>query len=341
MEILPLQTRTLYAELLDRLRARHAARSLKDLPGAFVEKTVKGHRYVYFQHSEPGGRTHQTYVGPQSDRLRELLERYRAGRPDAEREAAADERLTAQIRAGGAAAPDGPTARVLTAFADAGVFAAHAVLVGTHAFAALGTALGRCWSPASGRTLDIDLAAVEIAGNADVPDALERLEMGFLPVPALDPRGYSTSFKVRGGALRVDLVTPQTGRPSEAPVYIPALKAHAAPLRFLDYLLVDPIEAALPTGAGLLVKVPQPARFAVHKLLVAAERPEAARAKAAKDLRQAAELATALDAEGARGDLRLAVADLEKRGPGWRRRLNSGAARLAKFEPGTKGLFQH
>lgn len=340
METLPLQTRTLYAELLDRLRARQAARSLKDLPGTFVQKTVKGHRYVYFQHSEPGGRTRQTYVGPQSERLNQLLERYRSGRPGAEREAAADERLTAQIRAGGAAAPDGPTARVLMAFADAGVFAVDAVLIGTHAFAALGTVLGRSWDPASGRTLDIDLAAVEIAGNANLPDALKRLEMGFLPVPALDPRGHSTSFKVRGGALRVDLLTPQIGRPSESPIFVPSLGAHAAPLRFLNYLLVEPIEAALPTGAGLLVKVPQPARFAVHKLVVATERPESERAKAAKDLRQAAELASALDAEGARGDLRLAVADLERRGPGWRKRLNSGAARLAKVEPGTKGLFQ-
>ncbi|MBI3299955.1 MAG: hypothetical protein HYZ75_17460 [Elusimicrobia bacterium] len=344
MEAIPLQTRTLYAELLDRLRARQASRGLKDLPGSFIDKTVKGRRYIYFQHSEPGGRTRQTYVGPFGERLAALLHRHRDERTDALREAAADERLCAQIRAGGTAAPDGATARVLGAFADAGVFAADAVLVGTHAFAALGTALGWRWDREAARTLDIDLAsvqlAVENAPRANLPDALARLEMGFLPVPALDPRSPETSFKVRGDALRVDLVAPLVGRPHTKPVYIPALGAHAAPLPFLDYLIAEAMEAAVPSGSGILVRIPQPARFAVHKLIVAVERPRAEHAKAAKDLRQAAALAAVLDSEGLRGDVSLAVESFVSKGRGWAGRFRSGLARLAKAHPEAARHFE-
>lgn len=339
MEALPLQTRTLYAELLDRLRARGGARSVADLPGSFVEKTVKGRRYLYFQHFDPGGRPRQTYLGPGDGRAAELKRRFLEGRGPADAGRAQDERLAVQLRAGGAVGPDGPTARVLTAFAAAGVFDEGCVLVGTNAFMALGLLLGWRWSGFGARTADVDLAVLQLAvagGPArDLSDILSRLEMGFLPVPALDPRSPSTSFKVRGGPLRVDLLTPLRGRPTGRAVPIPALKAHAVALPFLDFLIAEPVEAALPTGSGVLVKVPQPARFAVHKLVLAGARPRAEHAKSSKDLAQAAALARVLDAEGLRGDLAAA-----REGFGARRRLDAGLARLAATDPAAAALFK-
>ena len=85
------------------------------------------------------------------------------------------------------------------------------------------------------RTQDIDLAAgqaLEVAVpqiEADLPAALESLNMGFLPVPGLDPKRPQTSFKVRGHSLRVDLLTPATGSRNGKPVYISRLKAAAQP----------------------------------------------------------------------------------------------------------------
>lgn len=105
-------------------------------------------------------------------------------------------------------------ARVLRALADAGVFRLGAMLVGTHAFALLGNLLGVQWSGASWATEGVDVAApLELATpqlEADVPKALESLQMGFVTVPAFDPRHPSTSFKVRGKVLRVDLLTPRS-----------------------------------------------------------------------------------------------------------------------------------
>ncbi len=224
-------------------------------------------------------------------------------------------------------------ARVLKAFADAGVFNAGTVLVGTHAFGVTGGLLGVRWSGANLRTHDIDLAAVSLLAadaGADVPDApgaLERLEMGFLPVPGLDHRHPSTSFKVRGQALRVDFLTP--GKVG-APVPLSSLGTAAQPLPGMDFLIENPERAAVADAGGFLVLVPNPARLAVHKLLVAQERPASQETKAIKDISQAAELLDVLSASRP-GDLRLAAGALQKRG--WGARLACGIKRLLARHP--------
>lgn len=44
---------------------------------------------------------------------------------------------------------------------------------------------------------------------------------------------------------------------------------------------------AIPVGAGLLIRVPNPARFALHKLVVSQRRPVAMAVKSRKDILQA------------------------------------------------------
>lgn len=321
------QTQTLYAELLERLLAETARRGVGKAPGTFTTKKVKGEDYAYFQFSEPGGKVRQLYLGRMSPALGRLAERFKSERPEIEKERAALERLCAQLLAGGAWTMGSRAARVLKAFADAGLFDAGAVLVGTHAFGIIGNLLGARLSGASLRTDDLDLAAVSLlaasGGSAEAERALERLEMGFLPVPALDPRKPSTSFKVRGESLRVDFLTP--GREG-APVPLPRLGTSAQPLPFMDYLIENPEKAAAIDAGGFLVNVPSPARFALHKLLIAPERPVSQQSKAGKDLAQAGQLIETL-AEARRGDLLLARDALEERG--WTKRLERGLKRLS------------
>jgi hypothetical protein len=61
-------------------------------------------------------------------------------------------------------------------------------------------------------------------------------------------------------------------------------------LPYLDYLIEDPVKGATVNGGGVLVKVPDPARLAYHKLLTAGERSVTEHAKVEKDLLQAAQL---------------------------------------------------
>jgi hypothetical protein len=335
---------TLYAELVEQLLAIDTRRSIGHAPGAFVTKVLKRGTYYYFQYSEPGGHTRQAYVGPKSAALDALVRRYARERVALRADRQSIETLCAALRAGGATTTDARSARVLAALADAGVFKLGASLVGTHAFVVLGNVLGVRWTGGASRTEDVDIAAersLEVAVpdlRSDVPAVLDSLGMGFLPVPGFSPRAPSTSFRVRGKALRVDLLTP-TRRSSSAPVEIPRLNAAAAPLRFLDYLLADTQPAALIDGGGVLVSVPHPARFAVHKLLVAQERAPAFQAKSLKDVAQAAVLVTALE-ELRPGDLRQAIAEARGRGKGWRDALGRGVKRLRSFDARAAALVE-
>lgn len=332
---LPDVTQTLYAELLERLLAESARRSVGKAPGTFTTKTLSGGDYVYFQYSEPGGRYRQLYLGRKGPVLERMIERFKRERGDAAKERGELERLCAQAQAGGGWAMGPRPARVLKAFADAGVFDAGAVLVGTHAFGVLGNLLGVRWTGAHLRTADVDVAAVSLAASpqresADAEKALERLEMGFIPVPGLDPRHPSTSFKVRGESLRVDFLAPGKEGP---PVRLPSLATSAQPLPYMDYLIENPEKAAVLDAGGFLVLVPSPARFALHKVIVSTERPASQETKAAKDLAQAARLLEHL-AEARPGDLRLAAQALKK---AWRPRLERGLKRLFRSHPEAAG----
>jgi hypothetical protein len=84
-------------------------------------------------------------------------------------------------------------------------------------------------------------------------------------------------------------------------------------------------------GGGVLVNVPHPARFAVHKLLVAQDRAAAFQAKSRKDVAQAAQVLFALE-ELRPGDLRIALSDAEGRGKGWRAALQRGVELLRRVD---------
>ena len=336
MQRQPLEVQTIYSELLEQIAAYEAARAIGHTPGSFVTKMVKGQEYYYFQHMGPGGKKHQTYLGRRDAELDELADRFAEGRTNVSVDQRSIERLAALLRAGGAMLADAPSARVLRALADAGVFHAGGVLVGTHAFIVLGNLLGVRWTT-SLRTQDVDIAAdptldIAVPGiSADLPSALESLEMGFLPVPGLDPKSPSTSFKVRGQSLRVDILTPSV-RTRSHPVTMPRFAAAAQPLRFLDYLIDSSVRAAVVDGGVVAVNVPDAARFALHKLMIAGERSAAMQPKSEKDLSQAAQILEVLTADRP-GDVALAWEALVAKGKSWASRVAKSASALDRISP--------
>lgn len=332
-----IEVQTIYAELLEQLAAHEARRTIGHLPGGFVTKSLKGHDYYYFQYLEPGGSKRQVYIGRKDAALDALVRRYESERKGLAQDQASIQRLCGLLRAGGAMTTDAPSARVIRGLADAGVFRLGGVLVGTHAFVVLGNVLGVRWNGAGLRTRD-DLASerrisITVPGEgADIPGALESIEMGFLPTAGLDPTSPTTSFKVRGQGLRVDLLTPvPTMR--RKPILVHRFSAAARPLRFLDYVMEGAISAAVVHGGGVSVTVPDPTRFALHKLIVAGERPAYMHVKREKDLSQASQLLEVL-ADERPGDLVLAWEALASRGDDWTRRLDAGLAAADSLSPG-------
>jgi hypothetical protein len=338
---LSLTARTLYAELRELALAIGSVEHMGDSPGSIVAKTLASGTYLYRQYRDLDGRTRQSYLGPDNERTRALAERWATrAATTADDMVRLNELRAAFVGAGGGVMEHAPL-RVLKGFADAGLLqpgVRRAVLVGTHAFNVIGNLLGVRWSSQM-QTQDVDLAGnadIDIAvGNptASAPDVLQQLDMGFIPVPTLNPRSPSTSFRVRGQELRVDLLVPLTGMPSARPMFIPALNAMGQPLRFLDYLLVDPVPAVA-TGrrALVLLSVPSPERFALHKLLVSESRSAAFAVKAGKDREQAMQMLAAL-IEHAPDGVAAAKADLIARGAGWSGKLARALKKAQRTYP--------
>ncbi|MCA8950262.1 MAG: nucleotidyltransferase domain-containing protein [Planctomycetes bacterium] len=231
------------------------------------------------------------------------------------------------LRAAGVASVSSGPARVIRALADAAIFAVGGVLVGSYAFQVLGNLLGVRWPDAAWRTQDVDIAGQVLLAvppvATDVPKVLESLQMGFVPVPQLDPAHPSTSFRVRGKQLRVDLITPGGNR-DVAPIAIPRLRAAAAPLKYLSLVMRESQPALIFDGStATLVVVPSPARFALHELLVSQTRSVVQQTKGGKDLHQAALILEVLH-EDRREDIEHAARSFSESGPAVTRKVARG-----------------
>ena len=88
----------------------------------------------------------------------------------------------------------------------------------------------------------------------------------------------------------------------------------------------------------IVVNVPRPERYAVHKLAVYGERPQAMRTKARKDLDQSAALIEYL-AENDEDAVAQAWENFNQRGPGWRTRAEQGRKALATTFPDIAGAI--
>ena len=329
MEHLPDSTNLLYSELLQ--QALHCLPVDKGI--SYISKRIGGKRYWYME-LVAGSVKRQASLGPDSPELRRLIEQQKALAREAVPELDSRRRLVAMLAKGGAATPSLQEARVLEVLERAGIFQAGATLIGSHAFVVCGNMLGVRWASSAVRTQDMDLASprhLPLALPADtrpLREILEASNLGFFEVPALDRKSPSTQFKIRGREFHVDILTPLTGPPRKTPVYLPNLRTHAYPMRYLEYLLEDTQPAAVVALHGILVNVPAPARLALHKLVVAQRRTPAEHIKQRKDRQQAGELLSAL-LEGRPGDLILAIEAAERMPPRFQLQLRQGIRHLA------------
>jgi hypothetical protein len=334
---LPLSAQTAYAQLQDVATAVELDRSIANLHGSFSKKKVKDTTYWYFAFRDLGGQVRQLYVGPDSDTVRSAIARARS---KAERPDAAIVPLARSAVALGCAAALPKHLRGIRRLAEYGFFRAGGVLIGTHAFIAMGNMLGIRWKGGN-RTTDVDFAnagkniSVALPANVtiDVHAALAIFEKGFIPMVHLGGDA-GASYRLSGDAeFQIDFLT-SAGRSGQEPVHIPNLNVALQPLRFMEFSLEQVEQAVLMerNGSSVLATVPAPARYAVHKLLVAGERTAAYRTKAGKDVQQAAALFQALS-DVQPDALKAAWDDALARGPGWRKRAAQGLAMLRRAHP--------
>ncbi|MGC1488789.1 MAG: GSU2403 family nucleotidyltransferase fold protein, partial [Albidovulum sp.] len=181
------------------------------------------------------------------------------------------------------------------------------------------------------QTGDIDIASFErlsLALDDTVSPPLQKILGGFAfdTAPAMPNEGVWRWRQTRNDLL-VEFLTPSF-EAEEGTKPLAALGTYAKSLHHLNYLIAEPIPAVAVYRSGVLVQIPRPERFAIHKLIVADRRRDGPDSlKAVKDRMQAAFLIEVL-AEDRPDELAEAYQDALAIGPRWRERLQSSLARL-------------
>jgi hypothetical protein len=308
----------------------HLDEAISDVVGS-VEERVRGGRTYLYDKFRVGTAMKSRYLGEGTPELRARVERAAELKAAAEARRGKMARLARVLRAEGFVTTDRDTGSLLLAFARAGLFRLGGTLIETAAYALYQGELGvRFDSDELAQTGDIDFASFERLSIAledkveqDTGEILKALE--FEPVPGIHDRQVWRWRQTKGEAL-VEFLTPAFGEETVKP--LPALGVSAQGLNYLNFLIAEPIPAVALYRSGVLVQIPRPERFAIHKLIVADRRRDGPdQFKARKDRAQAAYL-TAILAQDRPDDLREAYVEAKSRGPRWRERLEASLARL-------------
>ena len=313
MKLIPLNLLTLYADLAQNVTVDTLDRA------TISRRHVGGQRRLYADIRRSDSRE-QIYLGTTGDAEAERkAELYKQGSADAK----IRRKTVAILKSAGIGGPDIATGQVIEALARGQLFDRGAVLIGTVAFQTFAPVVGAYLPVAAQMTQDADLAATRLAiqhlaKGVHVGDMLTNADETFAPRFSQTDK-LPRRFQSAKTGLVVELLTTR-GR-SDGPVQIPSLGCAAIPLRFMEYLLEDPIEAVALYGPGVRIKVPDPARYAVHKLIVHQVRNNPI--KAQKDLVQAKEL---IEVYRARDPAHLddMIEDAARRGRTWAKLVRDG-----------------
>lgn len=324
--------RTLYAELEQ--RSLDASFDAAFPPtGNFVRVPVKGRDYWYFE--DRRAEKKRRYVGPATDP--EIASRVEAFGRDKQQFRGRRRLVSTLVREARFTAPDRLTGDIVEALERAGLFRLRAVLVGTIAFQTYSAYLGIRLPGAMVQTGDADFAQFFSIANEiedEIPSilaVLQSVDPTFRPIPHRGDGRYTSQY-INGTSYLVEFLTPNRGSDDYAdkPARMPALGDTAAqPMRFMDFLIYEPVRTIMLHGDGIPVLVPAPERYAVHKLIVASQRVTGSGiAKRDKDLQQSRQLFEALAV--ARMDRELADVFVEawERGPAWQEAIRGGMGYL-------------
>jgi len=325
----------LYSELAQRSLDAVFASDF-DVNGRFIKMESRGRKYWYFDTAKPDGGKQRRYVGPVDDPA--ITQRVEAFK-DLKADVRARRRIVSTlVREAYLPRPETKVGEVIAALAEAGFFRLRGVLVGTVAFQAYCGLLGFRLSGAALQTQDADFAqfhSTSVAVGDQMPpivDVLRQVDPTFREIPSRSDGRQTTQFQDRSG-YRVEFLTPNLGpdEDGDRPMRMPALGGVSAQsLRFLDFLIHEPVRAVILHGAGIPVLVPAPERFAIHKLIVSTRRlkDDSGRSKSNKDRFQARALISALHSQPE--GLADAYIEAMDRGPHWREALVAG---IDAYEP--------
>lgn len=322
VDAIPLSLQTTYRDLLD----RQARRPSPDVEGSVLKVENKGNPY-WVVRQRVGDAVTEHRIGPDGDAAAQATAR-RLRRENEELQAWARDTagLVAQLRAARMPTPTIGTGKLINALARAGLFRSGGILAGTHAFGLYALELGVRLRDALSLTEDVDIAAarsVRVITDEGASLTASIAGIGLRPIAGPD-QPHPVRWETADG-VALDVLTPRR-RGSEAVARHEGLGIWAQALAYLEFGLVEPIDAVVLYREGIHVRIPAPERYAIHKLIIASVRTDTHRAKVEKDLAQAESLIEVLT-ESRPHELARALDDARKRGRKWRDAINDSLVR--------------
>jgi len=172
---------------------------------------------------------------------------------------------------------------------------------------------------ASLRTRDVDFLVPDprsLKTNIDLPELLKSL--GFL----IDYRGEQGYIRLVHPEFFIEFLVSEKGKGTDKAFSLPQLGLNAQALRFMDILYLKTV--TLQTR-GIKIKLPHPACFVLHKIIVFKRRPEKERRE--KEVEQIDRMLDLLGKEGKISSLKRFFLKLH---PKWRKKVISNLKTLDK-----------
>ena len=316
--------------------------------GAFFRQDRGGRSYWYFRgydrpmDGSPGRQTSK-YVGAVGDpAIERLVEEHEARRANYRKR----RDLASRLRRSGLPTPQPVEGAIAGVLADVGLFEGGSTLVGSVAYQTYAGLLGVFLKEAGYRTEDMDVARASGlrvhpgAATMDLLGALRGVDLTFQPLFHAAHPGLVAGYK-NASEFKVEFLTPMRSERDERGAALVEASGFpgvgAQTLKFLEFLLKDNVTSVILHDAGVVVSVPDPMRYAVHKLMVSclrkADGPSAN--KAVKDVQQAEVLMEASTHARITSDLGRIWLEAWHRGPKWRKLLREGSLKLGPTQMDT------
>ncbi len=326
MRSIPLNFQTMYADLLQTVALADVAH------GSISLRKIKGQEYLYLT-TKDGSKRRQISLGRADDASAQA----KANAVLESAEAAKGRRTTVSaLKKARIPSPSLPLGRVLEVIANEGLFRQGVVLVGTAAYQTYPCLVGAHLPSSALTTNDADLLVSSFLAKdepQDLEKILQRADPTFRAQMSRDDK-LPKVFKAANN-FQVDILT-EFGRHRTYPRLVDGLLCSAEALSFMEYLGEESTEAVALYGAGVLVNVPSPMRYAIHKLLIAQER-KTHSVKRAKDLKQAKDLIDVFT-ETDSASFEDALDEARQRGPKWKRNIDA-SLRYARHNVRQPRLF--
>lgn len=267
-------TTSLYSYLFEEAIANESITICPGMQGSFSKETRRNCVYWYWV-GRNNERVTRIYIGPDNKETEDLVASLENRKDMAKQAIASMKRTVAAYRGAGGQIIEPPTFKMMAKLAY--LFRKGVFVIGSHGFISICNALGISSSFTGDDQKIISLA---------IPD--ERKAVSDIS-PEFDKYFFKVIGKPLSSKTKVHFFTVDKG--SKQPVFFDDLGIAAEPIRFVDYLLGGEAFKGLVIGSyAIPVHLPNPARFAIHKLIISQCTDRTFNGGSEKDIAQAAVL---------------------------------------------------